>query len=888
MRSLTGPENDYREILGLPDPEPSLSVAVIMPVYNRVDLLAKTVAGVRAQTYPAELLSVIVADDGSEEDVLAALAPVTAGISLEVVRREHDGYGAGQARNLGAAAAQAEVLVFIDADCVPDRDLVTRHARWHHFADNLVTIGSRHSLDTTEITTEALSTGSIDLRVAAFGTTNPDDEAFRHEDYRRSLHRRAAGQQTGNEVYRSLVSSNFSIRADRFARSGGFADDFRRWGGEDIELGWRLWSAAMFFVPDDQAVCYHQIQTDDLGLEGREASHHLNAGLLSSKIPHSFYRTPVHGPIHEVPKVSWVITAPEDGRDEELFNRLIRHHYLDSEVVFAAPGPGTTLVAEAYSADPRFHIAAASDGDPTGVLTAMRASRGEYVALLHGGAAVDRRLLSRSLRRLEARPRLARLSVGYRVRADERGRSYRSIEDAEDLDEVWGVDGLPVFALVRRREWIKAISATDDLASAWGLLVAQTRGDHLEDDLVTLPAEVPGTEAHARLDGADSSESLARFELRGAVTVGSAVSALSRFAIARIRSRPYRRSRKREDGDTQTPSLRWRPTGPPFERPEPPRVNYVGWTGNNNLGDEAMLDAVEQLLAWGDVGRFERAELLVLGGGTLINRSEYLEVLIRQDSPRMERAVFGTGVANPSYWGQVEPSEGWVQFLDSCVYVGVRGPLSLEILRKWGYGGEAEVVGDPALALEVPDGSLARSGDRVVISPAWTGGELWGGADAPVFEALADTTRRFVAEGREVVMLSCYPGDDRHVFEMMRAAGAPELRYVAGYDDVAAAAHLLGSAGLVVAERLHAAVLAAGAGTPFVAIEYRPKVDDFAQSVGMERFSLRSDRVTAESLQTLTDLLDDDYDAIAEAITDDVTTYRDRLKDASKRIAAEV
>ncbi|NIS35767.1 MAG: polysaccharide pyruvyl transferase family protein, partial [Actinobacteria bacterium] len=85
--------------------------------------------------------------------------------------------------------------------------------------------------------------------------------------------------------------------------------------------------------------------------------------------------------------------------------------------------------------------------------------------------------------------------------------------------------------------------------------------------------------------------------------------------------------------------------------------------------------------------------------GTLINRSNYLEQLIERDSPRAERAVFGTGVANPGYWGIVEPVDEWVRFLETCAYVGLRGPVSLETVRHWGYGGDAEVLGDPALAL---------------------------------------------------------------------------------------------------------------------------------------------------------------------------------------------
>ncbi|NIS29315.1 MAG: glycosyltransferase, partial [Actinobacteria bacterium] len=266
-------------------------VAVVMPVYNRVELLARTVAGLVAQSYPHELTRVVVADDGSEEDVSAALAPFRDQLDLTLVRREHAGYGAGQARNLGARAAEgADVLVFIDADCLPDGDLVARHAEWHAKAANLVVIGSRHGLDTSSFTLEQLTSGRAALREAAFGTATPSDEQVRHEDHRNVLHRRTAQLRTGSEGFRSLVSSNFSMRRDAFLASGGFAEDFTRWGGEDVELGWRLWNDGAFFVPEDRAICYHQLQEDAWGDEGREASKAQNAGIITTKIPHRFYR----------------------------------------------------------------------------------------------------------------------------------------------------------------------------------------------------------------------------------------------------------------------------------------------------------------------------------------------------------------------------------------------------------------------------------------------------------------------------------------------------------------------------------------------------------------------------------------------------------------------
>jgi hypothetical protein len=63
-----------------------------------------------------------------------------------------------------------------------------------------------------------------------------------------------------------------------------------------------------------------------------------------------------------------------------------------------------------------------------------------------------------------------------------------------------------------------------------------------------------------------------------------------------------------------------------------------------------LLLAIEGLLGWGDVRTSKKGDLLLLGGGTLINRGSYLNWLEDHDSPRLERAVLGTGVANPQFW----------------------------------------------------------------------------------------------------------------------------------------------------------------------------------------------------------------------------------------------
>lgn len=90
--------------------------AVIVPVFNRRDLLECTVASLRAQTLPnAEFILV---DDRSEESVWRYLQSLTAIDSRFSVIRKPDSLpkGCQTSKNLGLEACRAEAVVFLDSD----------------------------------------------------------------------------------------------------------------------------------------------------------------------------------------------------------------------------------------------------------------------------------------------------------------------------------------------------------------------------------------------------------------------------------------------------------------------------------------------------------------------------------------------------------------------------------------------------------------------------------------------------------------------------------------------------------------------------------------------------------------------------------------------------
>jgi glycosyltransferase involved in cell wall biosynthesis len=92
-------------------------VSVIIPTYNRADLVQEALASVKAQTYRD--FEIVVVDDGGTDGTFEALA---AGPELRVLR--HPGRrGVAAARNLGVAAARGEWLAFLDSDdlWLPDK-----------------------------------------------------------------------------------------------------------------------------------------------------------------------------------------------------------------------------------------------------------------------------------------------------------------------------------------------------------------------------------------------------------------------------------------------------------------------------------------------------------------------------------------------------------------------------------------------------------------------------------------------------------------------------------------------------------------------------------------------------------------------------------------------
>jgi glycosyltransferase involved in cell wall biosynthesis len=87
-------------------------VSVIIPTYNRGDLVSRAIASVIAQTY--QNLEIIVVDDASKDDIAQAIAHID-DPRLRSIRHETN-LGGSAARNTGIKAALGEFVAFLDSD----------------------------------------------------------------------------------------------------------------------------------------------------------------------------------------------------------------------------------------------------------------------------------------------------------------------------------------------------------------------------------------------------------------------------------------------------------------------------------------------------------------------------------------------------------------------------------------------------------------------------------------------------------------------------------------------------------------------------------------------------------------------------------------------------
>lgn len=109
----------------------SKKLSIIIPAYNVEDFIEKCITSIQEQGVDSELYEIIIVNDGSTDNSKERILTLM-NLYSNIVLVEQENMGVSMARNAGISKAQADHLVFVDADdfIAPDSLLgVLEHAR---------------------------------------------------------------------------------------------------------------------------------------------------------------------------------------------------------------------------------------------------------------------------------------------------------------------------------------------------------------------------------------------------------------------------------------------------------------------------------------------------------------------------------------------------------------------------------------------------------------------------------------------------------------------------------------------------------------------------------------------------------------------------------------
>ena len=426
--------NDWRS-LDPPPPEdfhPTIPVTVVIPYYEAREALDLTLAALERQSYPRRLFEVVIVDDGS---TIPLKAPESSPLTIRVFHQEDRGFGAARARNLGARVADHPILLLLDGDMLPEAGWLEAHARWHHTASDLVTIGFRAHTAVDGITAAAIRdrAGTLANLLERRAIDRPEWIEF-------YMVRTNELTSAADDLFRVVTSGNLGVTKWFFEQVGGFDESFDRWGMEDTEFGYRAHTRGGPLVPVREAFCWHQGGKASPDAGKRERLDFQRAK-VSHLIAHADFRVDSPGRSFAVPR--FVVTVdPLDRRPEVILTTVqeVLAGTVHDLVVWVGdrPGdPGFDWLRNGLEPDPRVHIG------PVGSALERFPNSPFHINLPGGmvcGSAMIERLLQQLGPAAAATGRLAEGPPVSIVRAWALHRSARTGASIEDVGRVVALD----------------------------------------------------------------------------------------------------------------------------------------------------------------------------------------------------------------------------------------------------------------------------------------------------------------------------------------------------------------------------------------------------------------------------------------------------------------
>jgi len=245
-------------------PTNELDISVLLCSYNRADTLKRCLEALEKQTLHKDRFEVICVNDGSTDNTCEVMQEALK--QLPGSYHEHpENRGLAAARNTALRAARGQLVLFINDDTHPEPDLLEQHLQMHQMHDNerIAVLGHiRFSPEHSErILSQVLHQHNLLFPLVGTREQVPYD-------------------------FNYFVTANLSVARQAFISENVWFDEtFRRYGCEDIEVGYRLWKRGyrVYYCPRAKVIHDHRLTVRDY--QQREAANSSNLVQFIDKHP---------------------------------------------------------------------------------------------------------------------------------------------------------------------------------------------------------------------------------------------------------------------------------------------------------------------------------------------------------------------------------------------------------------------------------------------------------------------------------------------------------------------------------------------------------------------------------------------------------------------------
>lgn len=370
----------------------NIGLSVIIPTFNRSKILDVTLACLVNQNteYPFE---VIVADDGSKEQLVDVVKKYEALLDIKFVRQKDYGFQVSAVRNLGLRSAKYDYIGILDCDMAPCKEWVELYLSELIKNDDIALIGPRKYVDTHDVSGQNILEDNLLIETLPEVRSNNDVAALQTKtitlDWRLQHFSQSENLRLCDSPFRFFSAGNIAFAKKWFEKVSGFDEEFVHWGGEDNEFGYRMFRAGCFFKSISRAMAYHQEPPGKENETDREAGKSKTLQLLKDKVPYPYRKitTLSENYLRHVPLVSIYIPAYNCSSSiEKCINSALNQTITDLEVCVCDDGSTDNtleLLRDRYGDNPRVKIITKQNGGIASASNyAVREANGYYIGQL--------------------------------------------------------------------------------------------------------------------------------------------------------------------------------------------------------------------------------------------------------------------------------------------------------------------------------------------------------------------------------------------------------------------------------------------------------------------------------------------------------------------------